>query len=69
MVEMRTIKVLPAWQPAAQLFPEGQVPNPGAHGQCALREDARKRVGNHVTSGPQPHEVTQKMDTEAAVRF
>ena len=66
---MRNVGVLPSWQPAAQLFPDRQEPDSGAPGQCALREDGRKRMGSHVTSGPQPHEVTRKMDTEAAVRF
>ena len=36
------VRVLPAWQPAAHLFPDGQGPNPGACGQCPLREDGRK---------------------------
>jgi len=39
---MRNVRVLPVWQPAAQLFPDRQEPDPGAHGQCAFREDGRK---------------------------
>ena len=46
--------VLPAWQPAAHLFPDRQAPDPGARGQCALRKDGRKRMVSDVTPDPKP---------------
>ena len=45
---MRNVSILPAWQPAAQLFPDRQEPDPGARGQCALREDGRKWMAGAV---------------------
>ena len=70
MVEMRTIKVLPAWQPAAHLFPDGQVPNPGACGQCPLWEDGRKWMVSEGTPDPKPTwSHSKRMITKGTVRF
>ena len=70
MVEMRTVRVLPGWQPAAHLFPDGQVPNPGACGQCPLREDGRKWVVSEGTPDPKPTwSHSKRMITKGTVRF
>ena len=49
---MRTVRGPPC--PAAHLLPDGQEPDPGARGQCALREDGRKRTTSHMTVEPKP---------------
>lgn len=40
-----------AWNPPV---PDGQEPDSGAHGQCALREDGRKQMTSDVTPEPKP---------------
>ena len=52
-MEMRTRRG-PHYPAACSLFPDDQDPDPGAHGQCALREDGRKRMTGHVPPGPKP---------------
>ena len=70
MVEMRTIRVLPAWQPAAHLFPDGQVPNHGACGQYPLREDGRKWMVSEGTPDPKPTwSHSKRMITKDTVSF
>ena len=70
MVEMRTVRVLPGWQPAAHLFPDGQVPNSGACGQCPLREDGRKWMVSEGTPDPKPTwSHSKRMITKGTVRF